>query len=119
MLRSMSMTRTCRFLTAGVLMVCLVGSHGNSALIASAPRQSGDASGTSEQSPDLASARLASTNLGAFTDGSWFAFTDESGVNRPPALDLNGIHRAFALGPSVSNASAAGQIYRGRPYPVR
>jgi hypothetical protein len=134
------MTRTCRLSTAGVLMVCWFGSYGNGALIASALRESGDESGSFpvvEQPSDAGSAagpgmappvdwdlstraRLASSAaLEAFTDGSWFAFKNESRPDWRSAPDLNGIHRGFAYSPSMFTANAAGQVYQGRPYRMR
>jgi hypothetical protein len=132
----------CRLSTAGVLTVCLFGSHWNSALLASAARDAGDEAGdeaatfaVGEPSSDVGSpaglgmpprvdreiARpVWSADRDPFTGGSWFAFKNETRADRPAAPDLSGIHRrASPASPSIFNANAAAQVYRGRPYRTR
>jgi hypothetical protein len=126
------MTRSCRLSIASALISCLIGSHLNAALIASSSVESSDRTGApspgvqtslvaraaSPASPAAGTAPL----FGAVTDGSWFTFRKDEASQAAavlPATDLRAMARAFRLELPPSNAFAAAQVYRGRPYPAR
>jgi hypothetical protein len=132
------MTRNCRLSIAAVAMVCLIGTQLDAALMASTSSDPGaerDAFTPAEPASALSAAHVTlfrgpqnreltarPTALQAVSaDGSWFAIRNDEATGADPrsASDLNAIHRTFTLAPAVSNAFAAGQVYRGRPYRAR